>query len=88
MCVQEPRCPDSQNGVGCPGPVTDFYRDLSAALKYLAPNHLVWFHTGSASELLVLVLPAQQDITIWRGHLNAIARSVQLRCGLRGMQQH
>lgn len=39
--MQEPRCPASQNGPGCPGPVTSFYQDLSQYLKSINPNQLV-----------------------------------------------
>lgn len=41
LSMQEPRCPASQNGPGCPIPVTDFYSDLSQYLKSINPNQLV-----------------------------------------------
>ncbi|BDA46186.1 Mannan endo-1,4-beta-mannosidase 1 [Coccomyxa sp. Obi] len=37
----EPRCPASQIGTGCPSAITAFYRDLSAYMKHVDPNHLV-----------------------------------------------
>ncbi|CAK0752555.1 hypothetical protein CVIRNUC_002155 [Coccomyxa viridis] len=37
----EPRCPASQNGTPCPGPITAFYQDLSQYLKSINPNQLI-----------------------------------------------
>ena len=42
--LQEPRCPASQNGTPCPGPITAFYQDLSQYLKSINPNQLVRQH--------------------------------------------
>ncbi|CAL5227630.1 g10635 [Coccomyxa viridis] len=52
----EPRCPASQNGPGCPGSVTQFYADLSSYLKSINPNQLItpgeegFFAVGSGFE--------------------------------------
>lgn len=39
--LQEPRCPASQSGTGCPAAVTAFFGDLSAFIKTVDANHLV-----------------------------------------------
>ena len=47
VSLQEPRCPASQNGTPCPGPITAFYQDLSQYLKSINPNQLVCQHLKS-----------------------------------------
>ena len=71
LCAQEPRCPASQMGAGCPDGVTAFFADLSCYIKGIAPNQLVrpCMHADEAA------------ITAWmcRTHVHACSAGAPVR---------